>query len=118
MVQLVIRQCTILKYWLNERRIQPYHVTYMSRCSQNEFIKLIVDAVRHRIVRELEEAPAFSVMADTTNEHGIDVEKFRGTTQSVCLQSETNTMCLICIPNGHIVCLKGSHCDKDPYSPK
>ena len=66
MVQLVSRQCTILKYWLNEKRMQPYHVTYMSRCSQNEFIKLIGDAVRHRIVRELEEAPAFSVMADTT----------------------------------------------------
>ena len=38
----------------------------MSRCSQNKFIKLIGDAVRHRIVRELEEAPAFSVIADTT----------------------------------------------------
>ena len=66
MVQLVSRQCTILKYWLNEKRMQPYHVTYMSRCSQNEFIKLIGDAVRHRIVKELEEEPAFSAMADTT----------------------------------------------------
>ena len=38
----------------------------MSRCSQNEFIKLIGDAVRCRMIKELEEAPAFSVMADTT----------------------------------------------------
>ena len=43
-----------------------YLVMYMGRCSQNEFIKLIRDAVRHRVVKELEETPAFSVMADTT----------------------------------------------------
>jgi hypothetical protein len=56
----------LLKYWLNEKRMHPYHVTYMSRCSQNEFIKLIGDAVPDRVVKELDEAPAFSVMADTT----------------------------------------------------
>ncbi|CAB3987849.1 zinc finger MYM-type 1-like [Paramuricea clavata] len=65
-VQLVSRHCSLLKYWLNEKRMHPYHVTYMSRCSQNEFIKLIGDAVRDRVVKKLEEAPAFSVMADTT----------------------------------------------------
>ncbi|CAB4012511.1 Hypothetical predicted protein [Paramuricea clavata] len=63
---LVSRNCPLLKYWLNEKRMHPYHVTYMSRCSQNEFIKLIGDAVPDRVVKELEEAPAFSVMADTT----------------------------------------------------
>ena len=63
---LVSCHCPLLKYWLNEKRMHPYHVTYMSRCSQNEFIKLIGDAVPDRVVKELEEAPAFSVMADTT----------------------------------------------------
>jgi hypothetical protein len=65
-VQLVSRHCPLLEYWLNEKRMRPYHVTYLSTCSQNEFIKLIGDAVRKRVLKELEEAPAFSVMADTT----------------------------------------------------
>lgn len=65
-VQLLSRHCSLLEYWQNETRMRPYHVTYMSRCTQNEFIKLIGDAVRYRMIKELEEAPAFSVMADTT----------------------------------------------------
>jgi hypothetical protein len=43
-----------------------YLVMYMSRCSQNEFIKFVRDAVRYRVVKELEETAAFSVMADRT----------------------------------------------------
>ena len=50
-VQLMSRHCSILKYWQNEARMRPYHVTYMSRCSQNEFIKLIGDAVRCRMIK-------------------------------------------------------------------
>eukprot|EP00795_Rhopilema_esculentum_P010052 gene10052-biopygen12715 len=46
--------------------MRPYHVTYMSKDTQNELIKLLGDAVRHRMVKELEEVSAFSVMADTT----------------------------------------------------
>ena len=44
-VQLVSRHCRLLNYWLNEERMRPHHVIYFSRCSQNEFIKLIGDAI-------------------------------------------------------------------------
>ncbi|XP_065068151.1 uncharacterized protein LOC135693547 [Rhopilema esculentum] len=65
-VRLISRHCGILKYWQNQTRMRPYHVTYMSKDTQNELIKLLGDAVRHRMVKELEEVSAFSVMADTT----------------------------------------------------
>ena len=65
-VKLISRHCGILKYWQNQTRMRPYHVTYMSKDTQNELIKLLGDAVRHRMVKELEEVSAFSVMADTT----------------------------------------------------
>ena len=65
-VKLISRHCGILKYWQNQTRMRPYHATYMSKDTQNELIKLLGDAVRHRMVKELEEVSAFSVMADTT----------------------------------------------------
>ena len=58
-VQLVSRHCPLLKYWLNKKRTRPYHVTYLGIRPQNKFIKLIGDAVRQRVLKELEEAPAF-----------------------------------------------------------
>ena len=65
-VQLISRHCSMLEYWQNQTRMRPYHVTYISKGTQNELIKVLGDAVRTRIIRELEEVPAFSVMADTT----------------------------------------------------
>ena len=65
-VQLISRHCSMLEYRQNQTRMRPYHVTYMSKGTQNELIKLLGDAVRTRIIRELEEVPALSVMADTT----------------------------------------------------
>ncbi len=56
----------IFEYWQNQTRMRPYQVTYMSKDTENELIKLLGDAVSHRIVKKLEEVSAFSVMADTT----------------------------------------------------
>ena len=36
-VQLLSRHCPGLNRWLNEVRLRPYHVTYMSHDSQNEY---------------------------------------------------------------------------------
>ena len=70
-VQLISRHCSILEYWQIQTRLRPYHVTYMDKSTQKELIKLLGDAVRHCIIHELDEAPAFSVMADTTPDSSI-----------------------------------------------
>ena len=41
-VHLIARHCPDLKQWLNNARLRPYCVTYMSAQSQNEFIQLII----------------------------------------------------------------------------
>ena len=46
--------------------MRPYHVTYLSAQSQNEFIELIGREVQQRIVQEIKDAGMYSVMADTT----------------------------------------------------
>ncbi|CAB3981323.1 zinc finger MYM-type 1-like [Paramuricea clavata] len=46
--------------------MRPYHVTYLSAQSQNEFIELIGHEVQQRIIQEIKDAGMYSVMADTT----------------------------------------------------
>jgi hypothetical protein len=46
--------------------MRPYHVTYLSAQSQNEFIELTGHEVQRRIVQEIKDAGMYSVMADTT----------------------------------------------------
>ena len=46
--------------------MRPYHVTYLSAQSQNEFIELIGREVQQRIVQETKDAGMYSVMPDTT----------------------------------------------------
>ena len=49
-VQLMAKYCPELRHWLNTTRMRPYHVTYLSDQSQNEFIELIGREVQQRIV--------------------------------------------------------------------
>ena len=44
-VQILSRYSNVPQYWYYEKRLRPYHVTYMSNDSPNEFIKLHTEAV-------------------------------------------------------------------------
>ena len=55
-----------LNRWLTDKRMNPYHVTYLSPQSQNEFITLLEKELRGKVVEEVKSAGLFSVMADTT----------------------------------------------------
>ncbi len=66
MVQLVARHNPILKEWLEKTSERPYHVTYLSPKSQNEFIELLGETVKQEIIREIQSAPFYTIMADTT----------------------------------------------------
>lgn len=65
-VMLMSKYCPDLKYWLNTTRMRPYHVTYLSAQSQNEFIELIGRQVQKRVIQEIKDAGMYSIMADTT----------------------------------------------------
>ncbi len=63
--RLVSRHNPALKNWLESKDAKPFHTTYMSGKSQNEFIQLLADAVREDIATEVSHSEMFSVMADT-----------------------------------------------------
>ncbi|KAJ8049618.1 hypothetical protein HOLleu_02441 [Holothuria leucospilota] len=65
-VQLLGRHVPILRRWLSDKRMNPYHVTYLSPQSQKELISLLETELRQRVVDEVHAAWIFSVMADTT----------------------------------------------------
>ena len=65
-VLLLSRHVPNLKRWLSDRRLKPYHVTYLSPQSQNEFITLLEKELRGKVIEEVKHAGMFSVMADTT----------------------------------------------------
>lgn len=65
-VMLMAKYCPELTYWFNTTRMRPYHVTYLSAQSQNEFIELIGRQVQKQVREEIKEAGMYSVMADTT----------------------------------------------------
>jgi hypothetical protein len=46
--------------------LRPYHVTYLSAESQNEFIQLIGNQIQQRVIEDIKDAGMYSVMADTT----------------------------------------------------
>ncbi len=91
-VQLVGRHNHYLKKWLEETKFRPYKVSYLSKTSHEEFLKILADETRKIILEEVETAEMFSVMADTTpdvshkdrlvvnlryvNKEGLPVEKF------------------------------------------
>jgi len=65
-ILLLSRYCPTMKTWLEETAFRPYHVTYMSHDSQNEFIHLLAKETKKKIVSEVKKAQMYSVMADTT----------------------------------------------------
>jgi hypothetical protein len=65
-VSLISRYNSTLKKWFDDRALRPYHVTYMSPESQNEFISLIANEIEKTIITEIKSCDFFSVMADTT----------------------------------------------------
>ena len=44
-VRLVSRHCPGLNRWLNEARLRPYQVTYLSHDSQNEMIDILAQNI-------------------------------------------------------------------------
>ncbi|CAB3988890.1 Hypothetical predicted protein [Paramuricea clavata] len=60
------RHCPSLNRWLNEVRLRPYHVTYMSHDLQNEMIDILAENIRDKVKEEVSDSKMFSVMADTT----------------------------------------------------
>ncbi|XP_028394445.1 uncharacterized protein LOC114518638 [Dendronephthya gigantea] len=65
-VLLLSRHVPNLKRWICDKRLNPYHATYLSPQSQNEFISLLEKELRVRVVEDVKCADMFSVMADTT----------------------------------------------------
>ena len=46
--------------------MKPYSVKYLSATSQNEFINILAEGVKGRIVKEIDSAEMYSVMVDTS----------------------------------------------------
>lgn len=65
-VQLVARHNPVVRRWLDDSKLRPYHTTYLSPTAQNEFIQLIGQEVRNTIIGQVRENGFYSVMADTT----------------------------------------------------
>lgn len=65
-VSLFSRHNSLIKHWLDNKKLRAYHSTYISSKSQNEFIELIGGEIRNKIIEEVEEAPFFTIMADHT----------------------------------------------------
>ncbi|XP_046854179.1 uncharacterized protein LOC124447320 [Xenia sp. Carnegie-2017] len=63
---LVARHNPRLQSWLSDKNMKPYSVKYLSPISQNEFISLLTEDVRNRIVKDIVSSEIYSVMADTS----------------------------------------------------
>ena len=68
LVQLVGRYNTTMGAWLTESEInkRPFHTTYMSKVSQEEFITLLGENIEKKIVEEVNSAEMIGIIADTT----------------------------------------------------
>ena len=64
--KLVARHNSRLQSWLSDESIKPYAVKYLSPSSQNELINVLAEDVKNRIVRDINLAEMYSVMADTS----------------------------------------------------
>ena len=65
-VYLLSRHNSVLARWLSDQHLRPYHVTYLSAQTQNEFIHLLGKTVQNQIAKEVSDSGMFSVIADTT----------------------------------------------------
>ena len=65
-VHMVARHCPMLKEWLENKRLKPYSIRYLSSGSQNEIVRLLAEYVEERIKEEVKDAKMHSVSDDTT----------------------------------------------------
>ena len=65
-VHLVSNHNPTLKNWLNNTKHRPYHVTYLSPDSQDEFISLLGEEIENKIKNEVKEASIIGLIANTT----------------------------------------------------
>ena len=62
-VLLLSRHVPNVKQWLSAKRLKPYHVTYLSPQSQNEFITLLEKELQGKVIEKVKRAGMYSVMA-------------------------------------------------------
>ena len=55
-VLLLSRHFMEMKQWLQDKHLRPYHATYLSAQSQNEFVDIIGKEVQRQIISEMKEA--------------------------------------------------------------
>ncbi len=55
-----------MRLWLDEKNIRKFQATYMSPPSQNEFIGMLADVAKKRIISEINQSGPLGVIADTT----------------------------------------------------
>ena len=67
-MHFVSRYCGPLKHWLDKTKLKRHHATYMSSEMQNEIIKTLGYFTRNRVIPDINNALAFSMMADTTTD--------------------------------------------------
>ena len=58
--------------------MKPYAVKYLSLSSQNDFINLLAEDVKNRIVKDVVSAEMYSVMADTSGDERDNRQDQRG----------------------------------------
>jgi hypothetical protein len=106
--------------WLSEKSPRSYNVTYLGPCSQNEFTDILSNEVRRIIVKEVQEASLFSVMADTipdnshkdqlavclrfVNNNGKAIERLLKITEGVDKTGLGTAKQIIDILNKHSLC--------------
>lgn len=68
-VRLISKYNPVLNEWLQDTKMRPYQVTYLSHQSQNEFISLLAGELKKKIIAEIETSCFFAVLADTTPDY-------------------------------------------------
>ena len=63
---LLSRHSPKLKQWIDDKHNRAYKATYTSPQSQNEFLTLLGQEVKGKIVKGIKDAEVFSIMSDTT----------------------------------------------------
>ena len=66
LVNLLSRWIPFFRNWVANAPSRPYHATYMSPQSQNEFINILAHETRKILVEQICSSDVYAVMADTT----------------------------------------------------
>ena len=59
---------SVYGFWLKTNHSRPYHVTYLSAMSQNEFIGVLGEEIRKVLVSQIISCGVYAVIADTTHD--------------------------------------------------